>query len=88
MPMGNMMPTHLFYFLKYLAYPEEYRFDELRGLPTNHQEIYRLYDPRTQVTHYVGCSNDTQERLRHHIKESCMRAAWATSRPQRQARAT
>lgn len=69
------MPTHMFYFLKYLAYPDKCCLDELRGLPTDHdhQEIYRLYDPRTQATHYIGRSKDTQERLRDHIKESRMR---------------
>ncbi|GHO72831.1 hypothetical protein KSD_06020 [Ktedonobacter sp. SOSP1-85] len=64
------MPTYLFCFLQYLAWPEEYCFDKLRGLPTDHQEIYRLYDPRTQATHYIGRAKDSQERLRYHIKES------------------
>lgn len=68
------MPTHLFSLLRFLAWPEEYCFDKLRGLPTDHQEIYRLYDPRTQATHYVGRSNDIQNRLRDHIKESMKRS--------------
>lgn len=64
------MPNHLFRFLKYLAHPGECCIEELRHLPTGHQEIYRLCDPRTLATHYVGRSNHPRRRLHGHVQEA------------------
>lgn len=50
----------------------------MRHHPTGPQEIYRLYDPLTLATHYIGHAKDARTRLRGHIKESlrCARDGW------------